>query len=318
MNPESVCEAAFARGGPYWHLYTDGEMMDIIFTQPQDFMFGMTLLGLCCAAFPRCRVLTFTLMSNHIHVVLAGSEKDIRGFFAYFKERLRRYLSGEKRFCRMERFEAELFEIPDLRALRNEIIYVNRNGYVVSPDCTPFSYWWSAGVFFFNPMGKMLPVCPFSSLTKRDQRSLCRSRDLTLPDAYLVWRGFRPGREAPAGMLLYPPSFCVIDEAEGFFRNAQQYFRRLSRDHEAHSEVANRLSEKIFLTDDELYGAICAISTKDYGISTPNLLPAKDKENLARRMHFDYNASNKQIQRMLKLSPSKVAELFPESESVHK
>ncbi len=318
MNPESVREAAFARGGPYWHLYTDGEMMDIIFTQPQDFMFGITLLGLCCAAFPRCRVLTFTLMSNHIHVILAGSEKDVHGLFAYFKERLKRYLSGEKRFCRMERFNEDLFLIPDLQALRNEIIYVNRNGYVVSPDCTPFSYWWSAGVFFFNPMGKMLPVKPFAALTDRERRSLCHSRPLILPDRYLVLDGFRPAQDIEAGQMLFPPSFCAINEAEGFFRGAQQYFRRLSRDHEAFSEVANRLGERIFLTDDELYGVVFSICAKEYSNKDPGLLPAKEKQDLARTMHFDYNASNKQIQRMLKLSPIIVAELFPKAESVRK
>ena len=318
MNPESVCEAAFSRGGPFWHLYTDGEKMEIIFSQPQDFMFGITLLGLCCAAYPQCRVLTFTLMSNHIHVVLAGSEKDVRGLFAYFKERLRRYLSSEKRFCRMERFNADLFQIPDLQALRNEIIYVNRNGYVVSPDCTPFSYWWSAGVFFFNPMGEMLPVKPFAALTDRERRALCHSRPLTLPDRYLVLDGFRTAQNVAAGQMLFPPSFCAIGEAEGFFRDAQQYFRRLSRDHEAFSEVANRLGERIFLTDDELFGAVCAISSKEYGVNLPSLLPAKEKQNLARKMHFDYNASNKQIQRMLKLSPTSVAELFPKAESVRK
>ena len=318
MIPESVCEAAFQRGGPYWHLYTDGEIMEIIFSQPQDFMFGITLLGLCCAAFPRCRVLTFALMSNHIHIILAGAEKDVRDFFSYFKERLRRYLSGEKRFCRMELFNAELFQIPDLQALRNEIVYVNRNGYVVSPDCTPFSYWWSAGVFFFNPMGKMLPVSPFASLSDRQRRSLCRSRPITLPDRFCVLDGFLPTQGAESGQLLFPPSFCAIGEAEGFFRDAHQYFRHLSRDHEAFSEVAQRLGERIFLTDDELYGAVRSICKKEYRDCNPNLLPAKEKMDLARKLHFDYNATNKQIQRMLKLSPARVDELFPKVVSVRK
>ena len=67
MNPESVREAAVLSGGPCWHLYTSGETMEIIFAGTGDFLFGITLLGICAAAFPRCRILTFALMNNHLH-----------------------------------------------------------------------------------------------------------------------------------------------------------------------------------------------------------------------------------------------------------
>jgi REP element-mobilizing transposase RayT len=311
MNTESSCEAAFARSGPYWHLYTNGEKMEVIFTGPSDFLFGITLLGICAAAFPRCRILTFALMSNHLHLVLVGSEQDVWAFFALFKERLTRYLSGQKRFCRMQNLEAGLFRIPDLRALRNEIIYVNRNGYVVTPDCTPFSYWWCAGMYFFNPMGWMLPSRTFASLTLRERRCMCHCRDADFPPHYMVLTNFIPGPgRAPEPMLL-PTSFCSIREAEDYFRDAHQYFRRLGRDQEAFSEVARRLGERIYLTDEELFGAVCALCAKEFENPNPTLLSAGQKQEVARRMHFDYNASNKQIQRMLKLTASAVETLFP-------
>lgn len=274
MNAPSSCEAAFDRAGPFWHLYTDGEKMELIFSCPADYVFGITLLGICAAAFPGCRILTFALMSNHLHIIMAGPEADVRAFFALFRDRLGRCLSRQCRFCRMENFQASLFRIPDLRALRNEIVYVNRNGYVVHPECTPFSYWWSAGVFFFSPVARMLPARPF-------------------------------------GPLLLADSFCAIGEAEGYFRDAHQYCRQVGRDLEAFSEVARRIGDRIFLTDDELYGAVSALCAREYGTSAPALLPAAAKPEVARRMHFDYNASNKQIQRMLRLAPGQVAELFP-------
>ena len=311
MNKESSCEAAFAHGGPFWHLYTDGEKMEIIFTGPSDFLFGITLFGICAAAFPRCRILTFALMSNHIHLVIAGSEQDVRAFFAMFKERLSRYLSSQKRYCRMQNFEAGLFRIPDLRSLRNEILYVNRNGYVVSPDCTPFSYWWSAGVFFFNPTAWMLPARTFASLTLRERRAMCHCREAVFPQHYRVLTNFCSGPGMMPEPMLLPTSFCAIPEAESYFQNAHQYFRRLGRDQEAFSEVARRLGERIYLTDEELFGAVCALCAKEFDNPSPALLSAGQKQEVARRMHFDYNASNKQIQRMLKLSASAVETLFP-------
>ena len=313
MRPESVCETAFSRGGPFWHLYTDGEKMEVIFTCPADYIFGITLLSICAAAFPRCRILTFSLMSNHIHIILAGPHPDVTALFDLFKSRLGTYLSRQGRFCRMNCFEAKTFQIPSLQALRNEIVYVNRNGYLVQPDCTPFSYWWSAGVYFFNPASMMLPTKPYSALTLREQRALCHCRDASLPDYYRVLTG-SSADAAPASIpMMFPPSFCAISEAEACFRDAHQYFRSLGRDNEAYAEVARRLGDRIFLTDDELFGAICTLSAREYGSPLPGLLTGEQKVEVARRMRFDYNASPKQIQRILKLSPAIVSTLFPRS-----
>ena len=311
IDREYSCEAAFNQGGPFWHLYTDGEQMEIIFTQPADFAFGITLLGICLAAFPHCRILTFSLMSNHIHLIIAGPLPDVIALFNLFKDRLKMYLAKRGRYCRMDRFKADTFQIPTLKALRNEIIYVNRNGYLVHPDCTPFSYMWSAGAFFFNPAAKMLPAVPFSELTVRERRAMCHCREVSLPAGYKVL----PNGCLASGPLLLSTSFCAIQEAENYFRNAHQYFRALSRDHEAQAEVARRLGDRIFLTDDELFGAVCALCARDFGSPKPGLLTAGQKIEVARKMHYDYNASNKQIQRILKLSPQVIATVFPHPSS---
>jgi hypothetical protein len=50
---------------------------------------------------------------------------------------------------------------------------------------------------------------------------------------------------------------------------------------------------------------------KCFGVKTPGQLPAKDRVEMARRMRQDFNASNRQIQKILKLDASIVAELFP-------
>lgn len=312
MNTESACESAFRRNGPFWHLYTSGETMEIIFAGVADFLFGITLLGICAAAFPRCRILTFALMNNHLHVILAGSREDVLDFFQLYKKRLQRYISTGGRDCSLRRFEADVFCIPDVKALRNEIVYVNRNGYVVHPDATPYSYWWSAGVFYFNPLARILPVVPFTSLTLRQRREMCHCREVSLPDRYSVLTVYPPvlAQGGVAGML-NPADFCALSEGEAYFRDAHHYFARLSKDHEAHAEVARRLGDKLFLTDDELYKAICSISSKEYGLTQPGLLQGGQKLELARKMHFDYNASNNQIRRILKLPQDLVDTMFP-------
>ena len=84
---------------------------------------------------------------------------------------------------------------------------------------------------------------------------------------------------------------------------------------EASGEVARRLGDRIFLTDDELYGAISTRCSRDYGQVNPHLISGSQKVKVAKLMHFEYNATNKQILRILKLEPSVVQTLFPSSKT---
>ncbi len=134
MRNDEVCEFDFRSKGPYWHIYTPGDLTEIIFTSPEDFIVGMNLMAVCVAMFPHLRIITFTLMNNHFHIILAGSREDALSFFALYRKRLKRFLAGKERYPDLSALVPDAFEIPDLQALRNEIVYVNRNGYVVQPE----------------------------------------------------------------------------------------------------------------------------------------------------------------------------------------
>ena len=95
------------------------------------------------------------------------------------------------------------------------------------------------------------------------------------------------------------------------FRDARSYFNSLTRNSEAFSQIASRLKDSIFLTDDELYSVICSHSNKEYSVKSPSQLSAQQKNDTARLMHLGYNASNQQLRRMLRLDLSILEELFP-------
>lgn len=68
----------------------------------------------------------------------------------------------------MKSFRMSLKSVCDLRTLRNTIVYVNRNGYVVNPAYTPFSYPWGTGRYYFN--------------------------DFPLEKGWRIWATFKPGK----------------------------------------------------------------------------------------------------------------------------
>ena len=294
---EDYLNYLFNRNGPFWHLCTPGTDQEIIFRSEDDYKYGINSAALSLDG--SVRIIASAVMSNHIHDILSGTEQACYEYFNRRKSFLRRYFQATGVKVDLSRFNCSVLPINDINTLRTEIAYVNRNGYVVNPDCTPFSYKWSTGKYYFNPS-----ACeggrPFSELYYKEKRLITHSRIVELPENILVKDG-----------LIHIPSFVCIKEGENYFYDAHQYFNLLSRSREAFSEVAKRLGDEVFLTDNELFDALCSRCYRQFGESRPSLLSPNDKITLAVTMKKEFHASNGQIRRMLKLSDQVVRELFP-------
>ena len=113
------------------------------------------------------------------------------------------------------------------------------------------------------------------------------------------------------GDVPFIPSFCRVDIGQSMFHSARSYFGLLTRNAEAFSQIASRLKDSVFLTDDEMF--LVAVKTSEDRFSTKiALLTPEQKIQLARILHFDYNASNNQLRRILKLEMNVLNELFPQ------
>ena len=76
------------KNGPFWHVYTDGTLMEDIFCSAEDFNLGMTLLAVCAVINCKVELITFELMNNHVHLIMRGELADCLEFFDVFKRRL--------------------------------------------------------------------------------------------------------------------------------------------------------------------------------------------------------------------------------------
>lgn len=297
---ERICESIFIINGPYWHVYTDGTKMQNIFCCEEDFKTGMWCLAASLHLSKDVKAITFELMANHVHLILAGQREDCIKAFELFATRLK--YGFPKRHCAIDwsRFEMEILPIDSLQALRNEIIYANRNAFVANSAYTPDSYPWGGGCTYFCPWLKHLSTSPLGGLPILTQRALLRTRDIT-PFADL--------REINS--MPFIPSFCDIKLGESMFRDARSYFNSLTRNAEAFSQIASKLKDSVFLTDDELYSVLYSYINKEYSAKTAAELTAQQKIDTARHMHFNCNASNQQLRRMLRMELSILEELFP-------
>ena len=69
IEKEAMCEQVFKEEGPFWHLYTDGTIMENVFTSDELMKNAMTALAVETILNRKVKILTFEIMRNHIHLI---------------------------------------------------------------------------------------------------------------------------------------------------------------------------------------------------------------------------------------------------------
>lgn len=267
-----------------------------IFLTVEDYKAAMSILAFSVRMFAGIRVYAFQLMSNHIHLVIGGDADLIQEFFACFVGRLDKFF---KQRVDLSGFVLKLFPVGDLSYFRNAVAYVNRNGFVVNNDVTPFSYPWGSSRYFFNPVSLRYHNLAGQPIGVEALRALMHTRkcdklkNVRMVDGYVS-----------------PLEFCDVNTAQQAFRDAKQYFYAISRNVETYSEVARSIGESVFYNDSDLYNAAVKLAKAHYGTFDLRTLPADGKIDIAKRLHYDYNAGDKQLQRLLNIDSLVLKGLF--------
>lgn len=295
---ESQCLLCFSKGGPYYHLWTL-ENFEIIFRNDTEFRIGMGIMAITAKCFPAIRVITFELMTNHLHIMAAGDERELVKMFEILKKFLIRMASDAGRTINWGAFTLGMRQLKDLTNVRNVLIYDNRNGFLVYDNYTPFSYPWGANFCYFNPDSKKRFLESSEASTIKERRAISHSHISDKIKGLNVVDG-----------CFSPFSFCDIETGERLFRDAVHYFYLLGKSIESNKEIAKEIGESISYTDNELYAAISEKCRNEYGTANPTQIPADAKVALAKVMHYEYNATPKQIQRMLRLEQSVLRSIF--------
>ena len=297
---EEECEYRFLNQGECYHLCTD-ENCPVIFHNEQQFKTAMNVVALLSVITPEVEILTFEIMSNHMHFALCGERKCILAWF----DRLVLILKANPDLVESKdtiaSLRAKVIPVDGLEYLRNVIVYINRNGFIVDYGCTPYSYLWGSNRFFFNTEARLRYELSRTKATMRCKRKMFHSNladniwDIYVVDGYVS-----------------PLCFCKIDIAESLFRNAQHYFSKISRSIESSAMIAREIGESMYYLDSELYSIIAMKCSKEFGCKSPAQIPADAKVTIAKMMRYDYNASSKQIARILKIEVSTIKRLFPD------
>ena len=287
---ERQCASLFLTRGPFYHLCTPGESTLTLFETDDDFRFAMNLTAWCSHLIPDVNILTFEIMRTHLHLIGEGPPDAAQEWFGQFRKRMFRFYQSTGRVRDLKGFRADCFPVNDLSFLRNSITYVNRNGFLVYPEHSPYSYPWGANRFFFNPDACRRCDRRYGDLTWDEKRVLMRCRNADYPGDHTLVDGY-----------VSPVNYCDLPLAEALFRDARHYFYQVSRHVEGYLEIARLLGDKATYTDDELYLVVRQLCRDRYGVARPETLPPEKKREFAHLLRHEYKASDNQIRRMLRM-----------------
>ena len=283
------------------YLLTTDHLEDgLWFRDEEDFKVAMNYIAIQAASCPEVIVLAFILMSNHVHFVLQGLEKDVLKFINQFKQRYALYYHhkyGVVEFLR--RNSVDLKEIPFTdNAIEMAIAYVQMNAVAANICDQPDHYPWGTGSVFFNmnPQAGMRT----GSLSGRQLRSMLHTRFALFPDNWMI---------SGAGYIL-PHSYVAIKTVEAIFKTPKRmnYFLRTSS--KARKIIENGDDSLPAFRDQIILQALPDLCRSLFHKNGFDYLSPDEKVEFVRQIRYRFSADSKQIARVCGLTYDAASKLL--------
>ena len=282
-----------------WLITTEHLKAGLWFRDEEDFKVGMNFVAIQAHA-SRVVVLSFTLMSNHVHFVLkADSKKDAEAFIEGFKHRYSLYLRrkyGVKEFLRGNGVQIDPISWYDGDP-EKAIAYVEMNCVAANICSHPSQYPWGTGGVFFNP--RKPAGCPLGTFSKRACKRLLHTDVESLPENWLVG----------ADGYILPQSYVDVAAVEACFKTPQRMNWFLSNSSKAKKRLDADDNLPAF-RDQVILAAIPDLCQSLFGKREFSQLAQEEQVEFVRQLRFRFSAHVNQIARVCGLTYEQAAQLM--------
>lgn len=282
-----------------WLITTEHLKAGLWFRDEEDYKVGMNFVAIQAHA-SRVVVLSFTLMSNHVHfVVKAESKKDAEAFIEGFKHRYSLYLRrkyGVKEFLRGNGVKID-FISPYDEDPEKAIAYVEMNCVAANICSHPSQYPWGTGCLFFDqrkPDGR-----PLGSFSKRACKRLLHTDVESLPDNWLI---------GADGHIL-PQNYVDVEAVQAFFRTPQRMNWFLTNSSKAKKRLEADDNLPAF-RDQVILATVPDLCQSLFGKRKFSQLTRDEQVEFVRQLHFRFSAHVNQIARVCGLTYEQAARLM--------
>lgn len=292
-----------------WHFSTDGNAVDAIFYDEEDFRSGMNRIYVILPLY-NIIILAFSLMDTHVHFILYGSFDDCNRFMHEYIRRTSIYISrkyGERK--KMDGVEISHQQIDTDWYLKIAICYVIKNAPVGGLPWMGYDYPWSSGALYFRKQGYWTSPCwtanssgnnpdRLGELSKIGRKKVMKTRNAELADARMI------------DGIVFPGEYVAYELVEMVFKSTKSfnYFMCISKD----SDVESRggMISYLSLPIQELRQHKNEICQQLFGLKDSHMLDTGKRLILARTLKGRFNSSSRQIARICGLKYDEVKDLL--------
>ncbi len=274
-----------------YHICTSGLAKELWFRDDEDYVDGMNSVAVSAWEAGVC-IYCFCLMSNHVHFIVKGSEKDCIRFIREYKRKRSfqltfRYGNGHS----IKGSDIFINEIDTEDYLKKAIAYVMRNPMAAGIAVLPTDYPWSSSNLYFADMAfRKNRYRKLAELSLNSKRKLLKSK-LILPDWYMV----------DNDGVVFPGSYVDYKAVERIYNSPRRLLFHLSSTNDMEMELETGILAKSSYRDSELLASLEVVCAGQFRGRRFDSLSIRDKYLLAREMRRKYGAGAKQLARIMSL-----------------
>ena len=274
----------------YFHICTEGLERSLLFMDEDDYIFGMNLIPLCLQGEKSLKIVTFCLMSNHVHFIVRGDYEASLRFIRGYKRLLSQRLGHRGRKDVFKNGGGVLIkEMDDPMYIVKAIAYVLRNPVKAGVNVTPQGYRWSPARLYFSQNNEDGSSCRHISDLSVTERKKLRSNYLSLPQDWLV---------DSKGMIL-PENYVDVSMVESVYKKASQFMYYLCKQDDAMIELDTGVLAKSSYNYEELAINMKELLSRQYNVRSVSELGMQSRIELASVMKRRYGATPAKLSRLV-------------------
>lgn len=279
----------YSYSAAYYHACTDGNALDWMFNDAEDFIAGINRIGIC-KLISNVLVIAYVLMDNHVHFVLHGTIFQCKKFMQSYKTLTGKWISKKYQTnSPLRHLPSQLILIHDEEQLLDTIAYLDRNAIVAGYQYLPQEYaWGSAKYMFQDAANSRTETREIKDFNAKEQQQLFKTWH-KIPENWRVY---------PNGMI-DPRCFLEINTLDKLFKSPIKYLFHLSKKLEGRIELIQ--GTQTFIPDKELRKITQQLAMELFSTTSVQQLDFSSKITIARKLRFNHGSTPKQISRIISL-----------------
>ena len=289
-----------------WHFSTDGNAVDAMFENEDDFITGMNRVFVVVQGY-KVVILAFSLMDTHVHFILYGTFEECNRFMHEYVRLTSWYISvTHHESNKLDGVPLRHQPVEDDIYLKTVICYTLKNAPTGGIMFNALDYPWSSGPLYFKKPGYwssprwMDGVEMDSTIGFEQRKSALRTNNVSITHSVVPM----------VGPIVFPGEYVAYEIVNRIFKTCKSfnYFLCVTREEDVDSRGGS--ISLLSIPMQEMRQHKNEVCQELFGKKSVKSLSTEQRIRLARTLRRRYNSSIKQIARLCGLVYGEVKDLL--------